>query len=160
MGYRFSDVATIDTEDCIHWKFKECSVQYLGNNPLISDTSGQYVTFNKLAFIEAEKNTNWDVSERILLSPTSAMRLTHVAGSGKPITSQPQIFLLKIKQPETNTDILKESPGHARTHMDHLIFNDYDTVMKYVHYPKGMSECSVWQYCNTRFELLHDFAWA
>ncbi len=131
-------------------------MQWLNHNQIIPSTDGRYVTLNAVPLMEAEKNTDWRVSPKSFYLSIDGP-LKHKSGLGKPIKDTEQIFLLKDKRIEMNTDMHRGALGYAKPECDDLMFDDYDTAIKYALSLHRNTESSLWQYCDTKFELLHDF---
>ena len=159
MGYRFLDSSKIGSDNCLVWgkHFIDCSQRNINDTRLVFYVAGQIV-LNKTLFMEVSQNTDWKVSEKTFVRKGEA-ELKHLSGFGKPILDAEQLFLLIDKRSKRNNEFLHETPGYALTHMDDEIFNDYDTAIKHIFHPHRNLECSLWQHCTTRFELLHDFSW-
>ena len=113
---------------------------------------GEFI-LNTKALLNAALNTNWNsAAYRNHWSGNSEVKTP--PGAGRPIENQEQIFVLKINTWDMNS-WLHDPPGSVTGREDLPVFDDYDKAMK--HARSFSTPVSVWQYCESKFELIHPF---
>jgi hypothetical protein len=156
MVYKFLNASKIDSDNCLDWErhFRACMQQPRKDATVFILLNGELV-LNAIALRKVETNTDWNVVRaKQTVAKTS---LAHLSGLGKPKEGWEQIFLVKDKSSPHDNSWLHFAPNTVIEGIAILVFDSYERAVRYA--KSRRIECSVWQFSETKFELLHDFGY-